>query len=286
MNAARIILATYDLKPEPTSSDQVLAHALTARGAMVEAIPWPSIDESRPADWILLRSTWDYHKRTDEFLAWLDRMERAGKRIVNPPDTVRWNSDKSYLLELEAAGIAIPRTIMLDDPTPETIHATMDDAGWSSAVLKPRVSATAHGTFLIRANDVEWHKQLAATRQVGSLVQEYVAEITTRGELSLMFFAGQFSHAAIKRPKQGDFRVQTDFGGSAEALVSSSDAIAFAEKVLAVTPGRWLYARVDLVETVRGPRLMELELIEPHLFFDLVPAAAVRLADPLLRLVS
>lgn len=256
------------------------------RGAKSTPIPWSSIDEAVSADLIVLRSTWDYHKRIEEFRAWLDRMERAGRRIVNSPATVRWNADKSYLLELEAEGIAIPRTLMLDDATPGTIHAVLEEAGWTNAVLKPRVSATAHGTFRIRAHDVEWHKQLAETRQTGSLIQEYVAEITIRGELSLLFFDGQFSHAAIKKPKQGDFRVQTDFGGTAEPTTPSDAAIEFAERVLAARPTEWLYARVDLVETDRGPLLMELELIEPHLFFDLVPAAAARLADPLLRLIS
>jgi glutathione synthase/RimK-type ligase-like ATP-grasp enzyme len=286
MNADRITLATCDHLPEPTASDQALARALQARGAQVVGLPWSSISEDAPADLIVLRSTWDYHKRIDEFRDWLDRMERAGKRIVNPPETVRWNLDKAYLLELEAAGIAIPRTTMLDGATPETIHGVMEEAGWTNAVLKPRVSATAHGTFRIRANDVEWHKQLAETRQAGSLIQEYVTEITTRGELSLLFFDGQFSHAAIKRPKSGDFRVQTDFGGTAETTTPSRAAIEFAERVLAAQPAEWLYARVDLVEASRGPLLMELELIEPHLFFDLVPDAAGRLADPLLRLVS
>lgn len=286
MNAPAITLATCDHLPELTASDQTLARALEARRAQVVVMPWSSINEDTPADLIVLRSTWDYHKRIDEFRTWLDRMERAGKRIVNPPATVRWNLDKAYLLELEAEGIAIPRTLVIDDATPEGISNLLREAGWSRAVLKPRVSATAHGTFLIRSSDVISHKQLAAAQLTGTLVQEFIREVTEGGELSLLFFGGSYSHAAIKRPMPGDFRVQTDFGGTAEPTTPSEAAIEFAEKVLATQPSDWLYARVDLVETGRGPLLMELELIEPHLFFDLAPAAAARLADPLLRPVS
>jgi glutathione synthase/RimK-type ligase-like ATP-grasp enzyme len=111
------------------------------------------------------------------------------------------------------------------------------------------------------------------------MVQHYVKEVTERGEFSLLFFGGQFSHAAVKKPRSGDFRVQTDFGGSAEPVRPSPSAVTFARRVLEATPERWTYARIDLVETENGPLLMELELIEPHLFFEFDSPAAGRLAD-------
>lgn len=278
----RILFATCDHLSATTTSDQVLKRALEARGASVGAMPWSSIDPKTTADLIVLRSTWDYHKRIKEFRTWLTEMEAAGRRILNPVPTVRWNLDKAYLQELEGKGIAIPVTRLEDRLTPERLDIVLTEEKWSAAVVKPRVSATAHGTFLVRRGTPVTNEQLAPAWEPGALVQQFVKEVASHGELSLMFFGGEYSHAAIKRPKAGDFRVQTDFGGSSELVEPSQSAIGFARNVLNATPYPWTYARVDLVETETGPLLMELELIEPHLFFDTTPAAAEILATLLL----
>lgn len=272
-----VVFATCDRLPEATASDQVLQRALEARGAEVSVLPWSSIKRDTPGDLILLRSTWDYHKRVQEFMDWLSQLERAGRRVLNPIPTVRWNLDKAYLKELAELGIAIPETRFEYQLTPARLATLMATLGWSRAVVKPRISATAHGTFLVRAGEMV--DSLAPAWESGALVQEYVSEVTERGELSLLFFGGDYSHAVIKKPKSGDFRVQTDFGGSAEPVSPSDDAIQFATRVLQSTPHAWIYARVDIVETAKGPLLMELELIEPHLFFDGEPRSAERLAD-------
>lgn len=281
MNAPQVVFATCDRLPDATLSDQVLLQALEARGARVAAQPWSSIDPGTPANLILLRSTWDYHKRIDEFRAWLNLMSAAGRRVLNPIPTVRWNLDKAYLKELEGKGVAIPDTRLEDRLTAERLDTVLAEEGWKVAVVKPRVSATAHGTFLVRRGAPVTNEQLASAWAAGALVQQYVREVASAGELSLMFFGGEYSHAAIKRPKQGDFRVQTDFGGSSEPVEPSASAVSFATHVLNVTPHPWTYARVDLVETEAGPLLMELELIEPHLFFDITPQAADNLAKRL-----
>jgi glutathione synthase/RimK-type ligase-like ATP-grasp enzyme len=240
-------------------------------------LPWSSIHRDTPGDLILLRSTWDYHKRVQEFRNWLAELEATGRRVLNPVSTVRWNLDKAYLSDLAALGIAIPETRFEYQLTPPRLAALMASLGWSHAVVKPRISATAYGTFLVRAGDMV--DSLAPAWESGALVQEYVSELTQQGELSLMFFGGEYSHAVIKRPRPGDFRVQTDFGGSVEPILPSEDAIQFGTRVLHRIPHPGTYARVDIVETAKGPLLMELELIEPHLFFDVEPRSAERLAD-------
>ena len=111
-------------------------------------------------------------------------------------------------------------------------------------------------------------------------MQAFVPEVESRGEISLVYLDGTFSHAVRKRPASGDFRVQRDFGGSLEAMTPSEPVLAFGDGVLAAVTRPWLYARVDLVEAGGGPVLMELELIEPDLF--LTPAGAARLAAALL----
>lgn len=240
-------------------------------------LPWSSITRVTPGDLILLRSTWDYHKRIQEFRNWLTELEARGRRVMNPVPTIRWNLDKAYLRELANLGIAIPETRFEYQLTPARLGALMASLGWPQVVVKPRISATAHGTFLVRAGDMV--DSLAPAWQSGALVQEFVPEVVEQGELSLLFFNGEFSHAVIKKPKSGDFRVQTDFGGSVEPVLPSEAAIRFATRVLDQTPHPWTYARVDIVETAKGPLLMELELIEPHLFFDVEPRSAERLAD-------
>lgn len=275
----RIVFATCDRLPEATPSDQVLQRALEERGVEVSVLPWSSIASNTLADLVLLRSTWDYHKRTQEFRTWLVGLESAGRRVLNPVSTVLWNLDKAYLRELATQGIAIPETRFEYHLTPARLEALMATMGWSHAVVKPRISATAYGTFLVRAGELV--DSLAPAWESGALVQAYVKEVTEQGELSLMFFGGEYSHAVSKKPKPGDFRVQSDFGGSQELVLPSEAAVQFASRVLDATPYPWTYARVDIVETAGGPLLMELELIEPHLFFDVEPRSAGRLADQL-----
>ncbi len=119
---------------------------------------------------------------------------------------------------------------------------------------------------------------LQPARASGALLQQVVPEVVERGEISIVYLGGTFSHAVLKRAKAGDFRVQKDFGGRVEATTPSAQALAFAARVMTGVPPTCLYARVDIVESRRGPLLMELELIEPELYFLIVPEAADRLA--------
>jgi glutathione synthase/RimK-type ligase-like ATP-grasp enzyme len=127
---------------------------------------------------------------------------------------------------------------------------------------------------------------LSPARASGALLQEFVPEIVDRGEVSLMYCDGVFSHAVSKHAKTGDYRVQQDFGGVVHPMTPSGDLIAFADRVMATVPGPQLYARVDVVETGRGPLLMELELIEPELYFLIVPSAAGRFAAALTQRIT
>jgi glutathione synthase/RimK-type ligase-like ATP-grasp enzyme len=226
-----------------------------------------------------LRSTWDYHRVPTMFRSWLQALADSGRATWNPPDVVIGNIDKIYLKGLEGAGIAIPKTQWIDRADNESIAAIMQDQRWDRAVLKPRIAATAYGTFLIGRNSSLSEDDLAPARASGALLQEVVPEVAEHGEVSMIYFGGVFSHAVLKRAQDGDFRVQQDFGGRVEQTSPSPALRGFADQVMAQVPTACVYARVDAVESSRGPLLMELELIEPELYFLFVPEAADRLAQ-------
>ena len=276
-----LVFATCDHQPLITHDDQPLADALKARGVDVTPIPWTELDPYAllGAPPILLRSTWDYHRVPTAFVAWLRALEDAGRPTWNPPAVARANVDKIYLKELAAAGIAIPNTRWVDAIDHESVDRVMQEEAWSKAVLKPRIAATAYGTFLVERGTELSDDELRPARASGAMLQEVVPEIVERGEIAIVYTGGTFSHAILKRAKDGEFRVQQDFGGRVEQMTPSPAALAFADRVMTKVPASCLYARVDIVESTRGPLLMELELIEPELYFSIVPESAARFAQ-------
>ena len=277
----RIVLATCRSKPALTPSDALLAAELERAGATVVAAPWDTVAPAGeyPAT-VCLRSTWDYHRRWTEFRAWVAGFPDRTGGLWNPAATVLWNADKLYLRDLEAAGIALPRTRWFEPGERADVETILGQWNLPRAVLKPRISATAFGTYLVSADRTLSEEEWKPSEASGGLIQAFVPEVASQGEISLVYVDGAFSHAVRKRPAGGDFRVQGDFGGTVDGVAPSRGVGGFGDAVLAAVSRPWLYARVDLVETDRGPVLMELELIEPDLF--LTPAAAARLAAALL----
>jgi glutathione synthase/RimK-type ligase-like ATP-grasp enzyme len=280
-----LVFATCADRPLIAPDDEPLAAALGARGVTVIPVAWTEIDRHAGIDAppVLLRSTWDYHRVPEVFTTWLDEVGGSGRIMWNDASVARSNMDKLYLQRCEGRRIAIPPTEWLDGVDAAAIRETLIARGWERAVLKPRIAATAYGTFLVTPQSALSDRELEPVRASGGLLQKYVPEIETHGEVSVVYCDGIFSHAVIKRAAPGDFRVQSDFGGSAAPFTPSRDLLAFAQQALATVPGRCLYARVDVVETARGPLLMELELIEPELFFLIVPAAAETFADAIVK---
>jgi glutathione synthase/RimK-type ligase-like ATP-grasp enzyme len=281
----QIILATGSNQATLTSSDSLLRDELEARGAQVIAELWDAIIPKQGDDsLVFLRSTWDYSLRAQEFKQWISAWKRHPFRLWNPPATVLWNLDKLYLRDLARTGIRIPRTAWFEPGETPDVDAFLARDGVDEAVVKPRISASARGTSRVRRStelaggDVE---QLLAA---GSLLQEFVPEIQTQGEISLIFFGGELSHAVHKHPNTGDFRVQKRFGGRVSFHQATKEESAFGQQVLKTLAVAPLYARVDLVHHANGPMLMELELIEPELYLDLAPSGAARFADEILRI--
>ena len=281
----RVCFVTCRAWPDISASDRLVADALAQRGVPVEGRAW----NDRAADFtgfdaVVLRSNWDYHLEPDAFLAWLDRIEGAGVRLFNPPALVRWNVSKRYLLALTSAGVPTVATTVLDEPTREALEASLGRHG-GTVVLKPAIAASAHGTRLVTAATLdEALRAVAAGVLVPPLlVQPFVEEVRTRGEWALIFIEDEPTHAVLKRPGPGEFRVQGHLGGSAEAASAPPAVVAAGRRALAALPAAPLYARIDAVEAAAGPLVMEAEVNEPGLFFNHAPAAATRFAEALLR---
>ena len=288
-----VAFATSAAWPELTPDDRLAVEPCRARGMRVSPAVWsdPRVAWSE-FDAIVVRSTWDYHRRFAEFERWIGMLERSGCQVWNPCALLRWNANKRYLAELEQRGVPIVPTVWVPSGAGTGVRAVMDAQGWDDVVVKPTVSATAYGTRRVRRSDPDAH---AGARSAGDgaapdvgevLVQPLVPEIETAGEWSIVFLGGAFSHSVRKRPVAGDFRVQTEFGGSAVAERAPASVVEAAERVVAAVTGPWLYARVDGVETADGFLLMELEMLEPLLFFDLDGRAATMFANALVTVTT
>jgi len=264
-----LILVPDPLYPEPFAwAFHVEADALRTGGFEVTARPWTAVGDLAPFDAVLPLVAWGYHERYDEWLALLGRIEAERAHCINPPAILRWNSDKAYLAEMDAGGVPTVHTIAVDALDDEALGEARERFGCERLVVKPPISASATGTFLLGPGDP------IPSEAVGRrmLVQPFMASIATAGEYSIMLFDGAFSHAILKKPKAGDFRVQPHLGGTEEPCDAPSGAVALAKAALASAPADAVYARIDMVADNDGQlRIMELELIEPSLWLQHAP---------------
>jgi glutathione synthase/RimK-type ligase-like ATP-grasp enzyme len=278
----RVALATCAAVPELTADDRLLLEELRRRGAQARAEVWDDPAVTWPAyDSVVVRSCWDYHLRLPAFLDWAARIEAAGSTLWNPLAILRANAHKSYLRELSAGGVAVLPTAWLPRGGATDLTTVLAGHGWEAAVVKPAVSASAHRTWRVtRGGASSRQADLEALLSEGDvLVQEFAPEVTARGEWSFVFLAGAYSHAVLKQPAAGDYRVQDEWGGTVSAAEPPPELVAQARRVASTVPGRWLYARVDGIDRSGVLLVMELELIEPHLFLSHAEGAAGRLAD-------
>lgn len=280
-----IIFATYAAHPEVTEDDQLFARALERRGARVRAAAWDSAVAWGEATAVVIRSTWDYHHRLGEFLAWVDRVA-AATTLHNGARVVQWNSHKTYLAELSHRGVPVIDTVFAAVGSRLDLDQIARRHGWGDVVVKPAVSASAHETRRFAGEgraDAQAHlDRLLAARDV--MVQPHLADLAEQGELSLLFARGQFTHAVRRRSALVDGHVMPKSAPAA----APPNARRCAERVLdtagvltGVSPNEYLYARVDLAPSGDEFVLLELELIEPSLFLGHAPDAAEAFAAAL-----
>lgn len=287
-----LVTSSFDL-PILGDVDRPLVDALDRRGVQVHRPVWhdPAVAWDH-YDLALVRTTWDYHHRRDEFVAWAASAATA-TRLWNPADVLRWNTHKSYLLELEERGAPVVPTAWLGQGDTVALPALLEARGWPRAVVKPAVGASAEG--LVRVDVAGGPDALdAGQRHLDELladgdamVQPYLDAVERRGELSVVVVAGEVTHAVRKRPAAGDFRIQEEYGGRADPEPVSAEVAALARWVVDATATPLLLARVDLLEDATGAlQLAELEVTEPDLFLGVAPGAAERLASAIVDRVA
>ncbi len=266
--------------------DRLVRTALEKRGLKVDRCRWddPGKDWT-DTEYILFRSTWDYFDRFPEFFSWLEQVKHQ-TRMVNPYEVIRWNLDKHYLQELSDAGINIPPTRFIEKGDNTPLARWVEQTGWDEIILKPVVSGAARHTYRFPPGDAGSHE--AIFRQLVSeesmMIQEFQHQVPLKGEVALMLMGGKFTHAIIKKAREGDFRVQDDFGGTVEHFEPGPSDIEFAERVVALSGYSPVYARVDAILDNQGQlAVSELELIEPELWFRFHPPAADQLAGAMVR---
>lgn len=298
----RVGLATCSVLPELDTDDRALIPALAARGVTAEPVVWddPEVDWSS-YDLVVVRSTYDYSPRRDEFIAWA----RSVPRLANPAGVIEWNTDKTYLQTLDEAGVPVIPTIWLDPErhlSKRAIHTRMPAFG--DFVVKPVVSAGARDTG--RYQPVSSQSRALAIQHTKSLldggravmIQPYVTSVDTKGETCLIFVEGEVQHAVRKnalltgpsRPTQGLYtpeKMRPAEATDAQVEVARR-ALAVAHEHLGVSEP-FLYARVDLVGGEDGdPIVIELELTEPSLWLRYAEDAGTvgRLADAIVARVG
>jgi hypothetical protein len=285
MNNRKIAFVTSSSTPGITQDDQLLSAELEKLGLDCISAPWDEggIDWNE-FDMILFRSCWNYHLKPKKFNEWIRSLPEG--KTVNSTSLIAWNLNKKYLKDLERSGVFLPETEFLERDTfyPQQLSDILLKRNWSKAVLKPCISASSFKTEVVtNENALQVGQQLVDTlTSDGMILQRFQDEVVSKGELSIIFFNGHFSHALIKRAKPNEFRVQKEFGGTHALISPPTELIEQARHILTHLPEVPSYARVDGIDVGGTFVLMELELIEPVLFFASANASATKLADVLI----
>jgi glutathione synthase/RimK-type ligase-like ATP-grasp enzyme len=252
------------------------ADALAERGFAIDPVPWTEASDLTGYDLIVPLLVWGYFDRFADWLALLNRFERDGLPVVNPPKLLRWNSDKAYLAELAGKGVATVPTLAVDHCDEAALAEARRRFGTEQLIVKPPISAGAAGTHCLGP-----HEPLPdVNRGRRAIIQPMIGSIVSEGEYSLILFDGVLSHAVVKRPKTGDFRVQPHLGGTTVRCDPPPGGETLALAALAEAPAAASYARVDMITGDVGKlMIMELELIEPALFLTEAPEGKARFAE-------
>jgi glutathione synthase/RimK-type ligase-like ATP-grasp enzyme len=281
-------LLTCEKLPVLTLEDQKLIPELARHGITAKAVVWDDKTINWTTfDYLIFRNTWDYFEKEIEFNLWLTQIEKLGIKTLNAIEIIQQNKHKFYLKELEKQGIPIIPTLFLD----KTNHLNLSEiipSHWKKAVIKPAFSGGAYLTNVFEISETEainnQYKSIAKEKEL--LLQEFVPEIISKGETSIIFFNKKYSHSINKKPADGEFRIQVQFGGKYTSIQPSKALIEKAQKVVNTFQGKLLYARVDGIIIDDELHLMEIECIEPDLYFEYSEGSIQRFVDSILELIQ
>lgn len=269
--------------------DKLLTKKLINSGLKVHRTNW----DNPEFDWtttktVLFRATWDYFERINEFLPWLESVKEK-TQLINDYSTIKWNLDKHYLNDLAKKGINIPNSTFIEQGNSQTLYSFIEKLGYKQFILKPAVSGAGRHTYKINFDEVLNYEKIfkELTHSECMIIQEYQQNITTKGEIALVFFGKNYSHSVLKMAKKGDFRVQDDFGGTIVDYIPNKTEIEFASAIISSINPTPAYARIDLIwDNNNELCLSELELIEPELWFRNNKNAANKLTQEIINILS
>ncbi len=253
-----------------------LTAAFEARGGKVTAVSW----DDPAADWslydaVMIGTTWDYHDRLNEFLAVLADIETKTK-LFNSRSLVEWNCHKRYLKDLSERGIATIPTLWVDEATPAAIFSAFDQFDCDTLVAKRQVGAGGEGQHRLQRGEV------VPDMPSPMKIQPFMDNILKEGEISFIFVGGKYAFALLKTAAEGEYRIQSCYGGREQVITPTAADIAVASKAVAALDEVPLYARVDMLRGADGALLlMELELIEPFLYPVQGPELGARVFEAL-----
>jgi glutathione synthase/RimK-type ligase-like ATP-grasp enzyme len=279
-NRPLLAIASYVKRPTLRPDDRVFAAAVEAAGLEPVAVVWDDAEQ----DWTrfdacVLRSVSDYPDKQKAFVDWVS-VVGAEMPFWNPPGLANWNLDKTYLRQLERRGVPVVPSYWLEQGSCVRLDDVLDRQGWEDAVLKPTVDLGAKSLSLVHRGQPQGQEILQQLLgRNGVMIQPFLPSVREDGETSFVYIDSQLTHVVRKRPKAGDFRVQGNWGGTVESAEVTPGEVEVAQAALDCLDERPLYARVDLVlGPDRKPSVIELELIEPILYFEQNPEAAQLLA--------
>jgi hypothetical protein len=254
------------LTPDATYSERWQGDADRLRDLLGESVtfrPWVDAGDLTKFDLVLPLLVWGYPLQSARWYLAVDAWEDQGVRLCNPAPTLRWNTDKDYLIDLAEVNIPSVQTVEIHGLNNDSLAEARKELGCDTLVVKPSISAGAVRTYRLKPGDAIPFDIL----EKEMLVQPVMQSVIDEGEYSLLWFGGKFSHSVLKRPAPGDFRVQPQFGGTDVAVTPPAEAMALGEATMAACPYPISYARIDMLRAPGGKFvLMELELIEPALF--------------------
>ena len=265
--------------------DYLLEQPLKAAGWDCQVLSWRADVDWNHYDLVMIRSPWDYQLHTEAFLKVLQNIENSSAHLDNPLEVVRWNINKKYLAELEKKGIEIVPTIWKGAIKADEAGEFYKQLGTKEIVIKPCISAGAFDTYRIPQHQMQsmLDKLTSQFKLRDCMIQPFLPAIVEEGEFSIFFFDNEYSHTILKTPKASDFRVQEEYGGHLVKVNAEESLKQHAQKVLDVLPASLLYVRLDFVRTSTGYALMEAELIEPSLYFNLDPESPKRFVNAVER---
>lgn len=262
--------------------DYMLFAPLKAYGWDVEEVSWRKTDvDWNQYDVVVVRSTWDYQQDADNFVRCLQRIDASTALLANSLQLLMWNINKGYLQDIASQGINIVPTRWFDAFDLTDVAKSFAHFGVEEIVLKPTVSANADHTYrLNQAQLIAQEAELSLIfRQRPFMLQPFLSAVVDEGEYSLFYFNGHYSHCILKKPKTDDFRVQEEHGGQLTSVQPTEAMLTQARHTMAAMPDDALYARIDLLRSGDEFAVMEIELIEPSLYFNMDESAPQCFAD-------